>query len=289
VGTESNPGPSATEIGCNLQLFQTGTEEALRSEGSMGFVTAWKAVSISLTGVFGILGLLTEFKTKEGGITRWGYVSLVGILISTTFGVAAQLRESNDSASKALALAEQSKRVLDGIQRQVYAIGEPTLHIKFTVPCGVSKFKKFCGALRRQSSRITTNYGAVPSGHWEGWPEHLDITGDLTVFRDEMPLVHYSFTASRTKPDSAIDALAGSEDAAIYLHTKPMIVLNHGFKSLVDLPGTSFVLELSQQLADLTVETCNFETKDGELISLDMTRTNRTRYSAHFGGAGLAQ
>ncbi len=48
----------------------------------MDFVSAWKASSIVLTGAFGILGLLTEFKEKQTGkITRWGYISLGGIVI----------------------------------------------------------------------------------------------------------------------------------------------------------------------------------------------------------------
>jgi hypothetical protein len=51
--------------------------------------------SILLTGAFGILGLLKEFKDKETGrITKWGGVSLVGILLSSILGVAAQLQTS---------------------------------------------------------------------------------------------------------------------------------------------------------------------------------------------------
>jgi hypothetical protein len=49
------------------------------------FVTAWKAISIALTGAFGILGLATDFKNKHTKkITRWGWVSLIGIVVSSS-------------------------------------------------------------------------------------------------------------------------------------------------------------------------------------------------------------
>jgi hypothetical protein len=51
----------------------------------MDFVSAWKAVSIALTGAFGMVGMLTENKDKETGkLTRWGRVSFGGIVLSTT-------------------------------------------------------------------------------------------------------------------------------------------------------------------------------------------------------------
>jgi hypothetical protein len=51
---------------------------------AMDWVDAWKAVSVVLTGVFGMLGLLTEFKHPETKqITRWGRVSLAGIILSS--------------------------------------------------------------------------------------------------------------------------------------------------------------------------------------------------------------
>jgi predicted RNA-binding protein YlqC (UPF0109 family) len=43
----------------------------------MDFVSVWKAFSIVLTGAFGVLGLLTEFKDKATNkITRWGRIAL---------------------------------------------------------------------------------------------------------------------------------------------------------------------------------------------------------------------
>ncbi len=74
----------------------------------MDFVTAWKASSIVLTGAFGILGLVKDFKDKKTNkVTIWGYISLCGILVSTAFGVIAQLKESSDTDRAKQATARQ--------------------------------------------------------------------------------------------------------------------------------------------------------------------------------------
>jgi len=69
------------------------------------FWDLWKAISIGLTGVFGILGLLTSYKDKDTGrITVWGKFNLAGIVLSATMGVLSQLVEAQhklDSARRA--------------------------------------------------------------------------------------------------------------------------------------------------------------------------------------------
>jgi hypothetical protein len=105
----------------------------------MDFVSVWKASSIVLTGAFGVLGLLTEFKDKESRkITHWGYVSLAGILVSTILGAAAQIKESADDAEKSLA-------IVTGIQRELSpSVGELNFTMYFTVDCKNPDNKKIC-------------------------------------------------------------------------------------------------------------------------------------------------
>jgi hypothetical protein len=99
----------------------------------MDFVSIWKAVSILLTGFFGGLALLTDFKDKNSNrITPWGYVSLFGIVSSTAFGVAAQLKETNDQAkeqqatlNRTLALVKNTQESVLNIKRVLSAIDEP--------------------------------------------------------------------------------------------------------------------------------------------------------------------
>lgn len=115
------------------------------------FVAAWKAISIALTGAFGVLGLFTEFKDKDTKkVTKWGYVSLVGILVSACFGIWAQLKESSDSANKALTVAQTSNDMLHQVRRLVSPIGSPSLAIRFEIGCEhpESLFNDFCKDLR---------------------------------------------------------------------------------------------------------------------------------------------
>jgi hypothetical protein len=79
------------------------------------FWDLWKAIAIALTGLFGIMGLLTSYKDKETGrITGWGKINLAGILLSATMGVASQLVDAQRktlSAQQAAIRAEASAAI----------------------------------------------------------------------------------------------------------------------------------------------------------------------------------
>ena len=124
----------------------------------MDFVSIWKAVSILVTGFFGGLALLTDFKDKTSNrITTWGYVSLIGIVCSTAFGVAAQLKERNDQAKEHQATLEQTltlvKNTQDSIvniKRVLSAIDEPVVEISYVSPCPNKKLSALCNLLPMQ-------------------------------------------------------------------------------------------------------------------------------------------
>ncbi len=74
-----------------------------------------KLIGLVLTGAFGILGLLTEFrddKTKK--ITKWGKVALSGIILSTALSLVAQILESAKSVRDT---RESQKQSSDQIAR----------------------------------------------------------------------------------------------------------------------------------------------------------------------------
>jgi hypothetical protein len=131
------------------------------------FVMAWKAISIALTGAFGILGLVTEFKNKHTHkITKWGRVSLVGIIISTVLGVAAQLKESSDDAAKALRLAQSSERTLKEISRTLSPLEDPVLTVRLEVACHIDDtIAQFCS-----SKKQTNNKADRPIPDLAYWP-----------------------------------------------------------------------------------------------------------------------
>jgi hypothetical protein len=133
----------------------------------MDFVSVWKASSIVLTGAFGILGLLTEFRNKDTNrITRWGWLALGGIVLSTTLGTAAQLKESADDAKKALKLAEQSDETLSDIKRAMSPLTPPTVSVTFRIDCNDSDLKE---------APICIN----PKDHID------DVTFFMVLFRDK--------------------------------------------------------------------------------------------------------
>jgi hypothetical protein len=108
-------------------------------------VTAWKAISIALTGAFGILGLLTEFKDKKTHrTTKWGWVSLVGIIVSSVCGVAAQLKESHDDAAKSLALSQRSNEMLVNIDRVLSSLSGARYYVAFDVSCSDVMYIDLC-------------------------------------------------------------------------------------------------------------------------------------------------
>lgn len=111
----------------------------------MDFVSAWKASSIVLTGAFGILGLATEFRNKHTKkITRWGYFSLLGIVISTACGTAAQIIESSDDAAKALKVSITTATMLSGVERLLTPSGIPTVRLVMGAPCSDAVYRQFC-------------------------------------------------------------------------------------------------------------------------------------------------
>ena len=126
----------------------------------MDFVSVWKAVSIVLTGAFGILGLLTEFKDKHThSVSRWGWLSLSGILISTVLGTIAQIKESRDDAKHALSLAEQSTTTLKEIEMLLSPVKVRIVSFWLVADCGGADFAKICASLESsKASELPSDY-----------------------------------------------------------------------------------------------------------------------------------
>jgi len=51
-----------------------------------------KAVSMLASGVFGLIGVLTNSRDKDGRMTKWGKIIIVGILLSVTLSLALEVR-----------------------------------------------------------------------------------------------------------------------------------------------------------------------------------------------------
>lgn len=136
----------------------------------MDWVDAWKAVSVVLTGVFGMLGLLTEFKHPETKqITRWGRVSLAGIILSSAAGFAAQLKETSEkqqesleNSRRALALSEKTDRAITELQRVLTPIGEPKFSFMFTLDCKQPNHQDFCNRVKKSATTFKSDPRLTP-------------------------------------------------------------------------------------------------------------------------------
>jgi hypothetical protein len=172
----------------------------------MDFPSIWKTASIAVTGGFAVLGLLTEFKDKETKkITRWGYVSLTGILVSTVLGIAAQVLEiasdaqrSAENSRRALSIAENTERTLkntdqtienlrtiltetmmvtqktdrtlNDAERLLTPLDEPSVTIGYAVPCREQRFQAFCNQLD-QWNPVEIQSDPVQGRLFETWPK----------------------------------------------------------------------------------------------------------------------
>jgi len=149
----------------------------------MDWVSLWKAASIVLTGAFGILGLLKDYKDRATGrITLAGRISLAGILLSSTLGVLVQVKERSDqersraeTARQTLALAQNTATTVKDLQRMLSPLEDLKLTFVFKLPC-TGDFKDACEH-RRQAP--------ASSDYWNFWPQSArQLSGDANLFVD---------------------------------------------------------------------------------------------------------
>jgi hypothetical protein len=128
-----------------------------------------------VTGGFGVLGLLKDFKNKiTNKVTGWGYVSLGGILISSGLGVAAQLKESSDqenarraATAQTLALAKNTDQTVHDLQRVLSSIDDPHLYFDFDLNCSQGELKEFCAGLNSYTPALVDPYSGASVEAWQ--------------------------------------------------------------------------------------------------------------------------
>jgi hypothetical protein len=127
-------------------------------------VTVGKMLAVVLTGAFGILGLVTEFRnptTKR--LTRWGSVSLIGIVVSTTVGVLTQVGETahqnkdrQDQQDKYQAdlernihISENTNTAVEALRRVLAPLDNLTVSVTLKASCNMRDLKRLCEHARR--------------------------------------------------------------------------------------------------------------------------------------------
>ncbi len=271
----------------------------------MDFVTGWKLASIVLTGGFGILGLLKDFKDKgTGTITKWGGISLAGIVLSTCLGVAAQLRESseqetarNATAKQTLALVQNTSQAVQDMQRLLSPFSEPRFSFTWEIPCDSPNYREFC------STQHDRNGVRVDSPNWRRWPVPdewpsrenprllaLSINLFLDAKRADGFLSHGSDNRDYS-PNLSFDVMCQAQDEndrkervllvgstngeneLLFVHrTAPAAWKSDDtIKSKLDLRGTTIIVVLRgwEAANDLTLKSFVIHLKNGEDIVTD--------------------
>jgi hypothetical protein len=92
-------------------------------------LAALKFVAILLAGILGIVGLLVDYKDKEGAITTWGRRALIGVVASSLVAaviqgveVYKQRQEAREAESRARKEEDFQNKTLSDIRRAVYPL-----------------------------------------------------------------------------------------------------------------------------------------------------------------------
>jgi hypothetical protein len=244
------------------------------------FPSAWKASSIVLTGAFGILGLLRDFKDKQTGkVTRWGYVSLAGILISTCLGVAAQLKEDLDDSAKSLALARKSDATLNDIQKLLSPFDVQSAQLIFTVQCSDKFYRKLCASVRNDEwlrlSKLDPIYGSVLyRAHVPLYRKNAlaNKTEDemVTTNPDVFLGMEYIFKKNdeyNNRPLIRHDKKADCLEVILFMKAR-VIAKNGGIKSTLEFKGTTAMLTQNAGLPRITIDVFRLSTTSGDFESV---------------------
>lgn len=109
-----------------------------------------KFAGILLSGIFGIAGQLHDFKTKDGTISRWGRINLVGLIASliltlSTF-IVGQLVDNDKAtraAQRAAEAAEQTMVIVTNLNRLLAPLQIESIRIKYRISgLAVLKYKR---------------------------------------------------------------------------------------------------------------------------------------------------
>lgn len=262
----------------------------------MDFISIWKTSSIVLTGAFGVLGLLTEFKDKNRKITKWGRVSLLGIVITTFFGVAAQIKQSADDAHKARILAQKSEETLTSMDRALSPIDGSSVTIDFETECTSKELASLCKQVQiyerthRFPWRLEDVLKKRSALHYS-----LAVFAkreDVEALRAPTGITPHMVIVNRVNdpvgPDISVDySPFGDTLQTLTEDEHPQLIVNDGTaRSIHDLPGKYLVIDGEIAGIPDTLRPMKFSlnSKIGEIVSCDRFEKIfvRSEYSQFF-------
>ncbi len=247
------------------------------------FWDVWKAMSVGLTGLFGIMGLLTTYKDKDTGqFTIWGKINFAGIVLSATMGVLSQLVDSQhkidsarQSAKEAAASAEIARNTATGAKQaadntekliaELLRVSQETRRIATGTRQSVANSRSAALAGQIAASRtlvVARGTSEAVSASKAGLSRiervlspfnkptviiraHLDQATDT----DECPYKDIPFGTITTIFDKQITQGVvydgkGSTDCKFYMEFELHAQGNYGITSYLDLPGKTLEMQI---------------------------------------------
>jgi len=88
-------------------------------------VNTWKLIAIVVSGLFGMLGIVTEFRNKDTGKpTKWGILALAGVVFASGVAITIQHKEADDAekakqktADDTLAIVKNTAETLTKVEQ----------------------------------------------------------------------------------------------------------------------------------------------------------------------------
>jgi hypothetical protein len=174
-----------------------------------------KFAALITGGIFAAIGLLTDYRDKNGVVTKWGRIALFGIVLSTIIGAGTQAIESyrdrdaglkNDAANRKS--EEQTQHLLAQVRRAIYPLRDIALHFVIAYPTDAPSFSN---ALKSRLGLPAASVSAVERGG-----PHYPKTGTLLQLFEPEVLIHVRKTGQ--------DPATKRADLVIVLRVKEPIV-----------------------------------------------------------------
>lgn len=80
--------------------------------------------SILLAALAGVLALLTEFKTQQGQVTKWGKIALSGVIVTVLVSTSVKFFKDKDAEDKAIKEIARTNASLFIVKKSLYPLRE---------------------------------------------------------------------------------------------------------------------------------------------------------------------
>lgn len=154
-----------------------------------------KVVAVAISGTLGIVGMLNDFKDKNGRLNRWGKLNLLGLVVASLVGLVIEVAENREQREKDReAQALQSEQLAKAIETngEVKRVLETSQGVQKGVTATLEEQSKLLGANQRTFREVER--GFTPLGS--------DV---MVEYELELPIDDHRFQMLRTILQQDVD------------------------------------------------------------------------------------